>query len=202
MTLITIKKKVPAVANITTAPFNDTDTLTTIADRIKDRNGQYAIETGKDLLAAKAIVEHGSFGAWLQENFGWSISTAQNYMNATKLAAENATVGKMKPAAIIALAAPNVPETVKAEVLADLDTGKIPTPKEVKAKIADAKAASASNAHVGKAKAETAEQPPDDSKLIAHLQAVGLDRAIAAFNAAFPTADLSLDPDVQATEVA
>lgn len=114
--------------------------LAAIVKRINERNSAYAIETGKDLLKAKAMLKHGEFGPWLKSNFGWSAKTAQNYMNAARLAEKNEKVALLKPAAAMALAAPSTPEAVKAEVLADLDAGNIATLEEVRAKIRAAKA--------------------------------------------------------------
>ena len=118
---------------------NNLKKLATLVQRIKSRNDAYAIDTGKDLLQAKAMLKHGEFGPWLKANFGWSTSTAGNYMNAAKLAEQAPAVAKLKPAAVVALAAPSTPDVVKSEVIADLEKGNVPTPKEIKAKIAAAK---------------------------------------------------------------
>lgn len=114
--------------------------LAAIVKRINDRNSTYAIETGNDLLEAKTMLKHGEFGPWLKSNFGWSAKTAQNYMNAAKLAEKNEKVSLLKPTAVITLAAPSTPEAVKTEVLADLDAGNVATLKEIRAKITAVKA--------------------------------------------------------------
>jgi hypothetical protein len=41
---------------------------------------EHAIEAGKHLRAAKAELPHGSWLAWLSENFGGSQPTASRYM--------------------------------------------------------------------------------------------------------------------------
>jgi hypothetical protein len=183
MTKITLKK--PATAK---QPAND-KRLAAIVSRIKARNDSYAVETGRDLLKAKAMLKHGEIGPWLKSHFGWSAKTAQNYMNAAKLAEKNENVSHLKPSAAMALAAPGTPETVKSEVLADLDAGKVPTPKEVKAKIAAAKPAKV--APVTKAtKAKLAIVPAD---LVERLQKVGLDVAAAAMDEAFPGVRMTIE---------
>ena len=115
------------------------DPLAAIVIRIKARNSDYAVETGNDLIAAKALVGHGQWGQWLKENFDWSKSSAHSYMKMAKEVAKNPEFGDLKPASIAALTAKNVPEAVKSEVIADLQAGKKPSLKEVKAKIAAAK---------------------------------------------------------------
>jgi hypothetical protein len=69
--------------------------LSTLAIAINQANRQaqesaekavtYAIECGKSLIAAKALVNHGAWTAWLKTNCHVSQRSAQNYM---KLAAE------------------------------------------------------------------------------------------------------------------
>lgn len=132
--------KLPSKTAKAAPAANSAKALIVIRDRIKSRNDKYQLETGRDLLDAKAILPHGQFGPWVKENFGWSTSTVNNFMNAAKLVDELPKMGDLKPSAIMALAAPSTPETVKSEVLADLDAGKKPTVTEVKAKIAVAKA--------------------------------------------------------------
>ncbi len=171
------------------------DALKAIRDRIKSRNKNYRIETGRDLIEAKAILPHGEFGAWLQENFNWSESTAQNFMNAARLVDKSPVVAMLAPSAVIALAAPNTPEAVKSEVVAGLFAGKVPTLKEIKAKIAEARAPkpqSIKNAASSSVRTlpinDTAKRASDSVRqdLIAHLRAAGLDAARTAFESAFP----------------
>jgi len=52
-------------------------------NRIRKLTGDTArnlIEIGKHLTIAKAELPHGDFSAWVQDNFGWTIRTAQNLM--------------------------------------------------------------------------------------------------------------------------
>ena len=162
--------------------------LATIVQRIKSRNDTYAIDTGKDLLQAKAMLKHGEFGPWLKENFGWTAKTAQNYMNAANLAEKHPAVAKLKPAAVAALAAPSTPDVVKSEVIADLEKGNVPTPKEIKAKIAAAKPVKAGEKLPDPATDLKAYSMAFEAKynLVEYLKAAGLEAAIAAMEAAFP----------------
>jgi Protein of unknown function (DUF3102) len=51
---------------------------------------------GALLIEAKARVLHGEWLPWLQQHFGRSVSTAENYMNAARLIAKFPTVGNLK----------------------------------------------------------------------------------------------------------
>ncbi|MCP4560323.1 MAG: DUF3102 domain-containing protein [Bosea sp.] len=119
---------------------NSAKVLGDIVKSINGRTKDHYIETGRDLIRASDILEHGKLGPWLKENFGWSPSTARNYINSAKLVDENANIADLQPSAVMALAAPSVPEAVKAEIFADLGAGKKATVAEIKAKIKAAKA--------------------------------------------------------------
>lgn len=69
------------------------------------REATNIIAIGDLLLEVQAQVEHGSWLPWLAENFDKSISTAENYMNAARLAAEFPMVGnlKLRPSALYLL---------------------------------------------------------------------------------------------------
>lgn len=185
------------------------DPLAAIVSRIKARNSGYAVETGKDLIEAKALVPHGKWGQWLKENFNWSERSAQNYMNATKAVAKNAEFADLKPASIVALTAKNVPEAVKSEVIADLQAGKKPSLKEVKAKItaAQSKAEPKAAPKLSVVPQSVKEPVPDHvpevkptlSMTVAQtadaLKALGYREAKKAFNEAFPAAIIAKDED-------
>jgi hypothetical protein len=72
-------------------------------------------EIGRELIAAKAKVAHGKWLPWLDAEFGWSDSTAQNYMN---VARKFPIVGNLAGLAIdatalYALSAPDVPQSIR-----------------------------------------------------------------------------------------
>jgi hypothetical protein len=70
------------------------------------------IAIGNLLIEAKEQIEHGSWLPWLEENFGSSDSTAENYMAAAKFAAKFPTVAnlKLRPTALYWLGI-NYPDT-------------------------------------------------------------------------------------------
>src|SRR5271166_2067409 len=54
------------------------------------------IEIGRLLLEVKEQAGHGGWLPWLKAKFPHSVSTAENYMNAAKLAGKFPTVGNLK----------------------------------------------------------------------------------------------------------
>ena len=63
------------------------------------------VAIGRLLIEARAKLEHGEWLPWLAENFGSSISTADNYMVAARFAAKFPTVAnlKLRPSALYML---------------------------------------------------------------------------------------------------
>lgn len=163
---------------------NSDKVLGDIVKSISGRTSTHYVETGSDLIRASEILPHGKLGPWLKENFGWSPSTARNYMNATKLVDKNAKVAELQPSAVMALSAPSVPASAIAEVLADLDAGRRPTVSEVKAKIASAKPPKAANAPAP-APVQAAAQKSSYQSLVDLLKEVGVEVARDALKEAF-----------------
>jgi hypothetical protein len=112
------------------------------AGRIKDRLRTSTQEIGRELLAIKAKLPHGTFSAWVTAEFGISDRMSQNYMNCAKfLVRKSETVSLLPPSALYALSAPTAaPEVVKA-VLADVDAGVPLTAMMIRDKLAVAAAA-------------------------------------------------------------
>lgn len=166
------------MATITLKKLTSMKRLAILPQCIKARNDVYAIDTGKDLLRGKKLLARGNFGPWLKKSFGWSPSTANNYMNAAKLAGEHPAVANLMSAAMIALAAPSTPDVVKSEVIADLEKGT----KQLAEKI------------------DAAVQAVTDLDLVKRLKVIGIDATIAMVEAGFPGANLMLSLDQIATE--
>lgn len=67
--------------------------------------GEGIIEIGRDLLAVKASLPHGSFLPWIEAEFGMSERSARNFMNVgERFAGKSATVADLPPTALYALA--------------------------------------------------------------------------------------------------
>lgn len=163
---------------------NSAKVLGELVKSINGRTKTHYIETGRDLIRASDILEHGKLGPWLKENFGWSRSTARNYINAAKLVDENANIANLQPSAVMALSAPSVPESVKTEILAHLGAGKKPTVADIKAKIKAAKAPKPAKAPAP-APVSATERKSSYQSLVALLKEVGVQVARDAVKEAF-----------------
>lgn len=163
---------------------NSAKVLGEIVKSINGRTKSHYIETGRDLIRATDILEHGKLGPWLKENFGWSRSTARNYINAAKLVDENANIANLQPSAVMALSAPSVPESVKMEILAELGAGKKPTVAEIKVKIKAAKSPKPAKAPAP-APVPVTEPKSSYQSLVALLKEVGVQVAKDALKEAF-----------------
>jgi hypothetical protein len=83
-------------------PKRDIEVITGELQTALKREATDVIAIGDLLLEAKEQLKHGKWLPWLKSNFGSSDSTAQNYMNAARLAIKYPTVGnlKLKPTAL------------------------------------------------------------------------------------------------------
>ncbi|KKX56358.1 DUF3102 domain-containing protein [Brevibacillus borstelensis] len=62
-----------------------------------------AIEIGKRLNEAKALVSHGEWGAWLEANVHYSYSTANNFMRIAEEYKDSQTLGNLSYSQAVAL---------------------------------------------------------------------------------------------------
>jgi hypothetical protein len=115
------------------------DELAVIVDRIRARIRRTTtdiIATGNDLLTVKAKLEHGEFLTWIDREFQMTDRTARNFMQAAKWAADKSEmVSVLPPATIYKLASPSTPETIKAEVVADLKAARVVDHRAVERRI-------------------------------------------------------------------
>ena len=118
-----------------------TDEFTIIANRIRARIRRTTvdiIETGNDLIAVKSRLDHGEFIVWIDREFQMTDRTARNYMLAAEWAADKSEiVFVLPPTTIYKLSAPSTPETIKAEVVADLKAGRPVDHRAIEAEIGD-----------------------------------------------------------------
>lgn len=72
---------------------------------VMKREAADIIAIGDLLIEAQAQLEHGEWLPWLKDNFGSSTTTAENYMNAARLAARIPNVAnlKLRPTALYLL---------------------------------------------------------------------------------------------------
>jgi hypothetical protein len=100
------------------------------------------VEIGQILTAVKAAVGHGGFLAWLDEEFGWSKRTAQNFMNVYGCF-KSATVAHLDIdfRALYLLAAPSTPALVREQALEQATNGHRVTMPELRRMIDKERAA-------------------------------------------------------------
>jgi Protein of unknown function (DUF3102) len=135
---------------IIAAPFDysvlDTDiayNLRRQAHRIRKRIGkatQDLIDIGRDLLAAKQLLEHGEFIKWVEAEVGIARRTAQAYMAIAKLAEDKgAAIALLPPTTVHRLAAKSAPPEVVREVLAKAQSGDVLPDRMVSEMISEAR---------------------------------------------------------------
>jgi hypothetical protein len=98
-----------------------TEILQSTALRIRDRMKASIIDTGRDLLSIKNMIEPRTFGQWLEVEFGMTVRTAQNYMAAAELVAEYETVSHLPTTTLYRLA--SAPDAVRVAMVERLDKG-------------------------------------------------------------------------------
>jgi hypothetical protein len=89
-----------------------------------------AADIGADLVKVKDRLPHGTFGGWCRSELGIEPRTAQNYMNAARLLGSlppeaRETISLLPPATIYALAAPGLPDDIRAGVLTKVVAGEM-----------------------------------------------------------------------------
>lgn len=141
------------------------DETRAIAARIRERLDRSIIETGRDLLAAKAMLEHGMFGQWISAEFGWTDRTARNFMSAAQLADSKSEIISVLPAAAIyKLAAPSTPEEVKDRIISRLEAGERLSAREVSDTVAEARRQVSREKAATKASARRRRNPAADAR--------------------------------------
>ena len=121
------------------------DDARAVAQRVRAghvRTMQTILEMGRELSGLKVRLGHGSFGRWLEAEFGAVARTAQNYMSAAeRFGSTPELISLLPPATVYALAAPSTPEPVRTEVVRRLAQGERLLPAEVGAMVRAGRAA-------------------------------------------------------------
>ena len=100
------------------------DAARSAAERIRARTSAAILDTGRDLIGIKTVLDHGQFERWLRAEFGMTPRTAQNYMRAATLVADKSETVSYLPAATVYEIARS-PAAVQDQVLAGLASGEI-----------------------------------------------------------------------------
>lgn len=84
---------------------------------VTERTLNTIIEIGKDLIAVKESLPHGSFLPWIEAEFGMSDQTARRFMDVGRVyGTKSNIVLDLTPTALYELAAPKTPLEVREEV--------------------------------------------------------------------------------------
>lgn len=127
------------------------------------RATQDIIDIGSKLIDIKAKLGHGSFGVWLDAEFGWAERTARNFM-AVATTFKSATVADLNigAKALYMLAAPSTPEEARDEAIERAQNGEVITHATAKTIVAQ---------HKGAPPVKPAPQPEPSSLAKAYQQA-------------------------------
>jgi hypothetical protein len=128
------KNKKPATAGKIAATNMKRD-LAAIAGDIHALERRNVFEIGGLLIEAKSACEHGAWMQWLEDEFSWSDSTANNYVSAFHLKTKFPTVGNLK-----------IPSRTLYDLADDLDDADLPTLIEALEEASKAKSISVDDA--------------------------------------------------------
>jgi len=100
--------------------------LITLEGRVRERLRRTAediLAIGEDLIRAKALVGHGSFGAWLDAEFSLSRRNAEQFMAAARrFRGKSEAISHLPAGAVLELSAPSVPDELVERVI----SGEVP----------------------------------------------------------------------------
>jgi hypothetical protein len=102
--------------------------------RIRRQAGISIIHIGKDLIAAKHYLNHGTFLNWVEAEVGIPARTAQAYMHVAEWAShKSATVALLPPSILYVLSSSSAPEECVDHILRRFESGEhitLPTVRE------------------------------------------------------------------------
>src|SRR4051794_3259018 len=111
----------------TALPQGTADALRQSVAAIKSIQRGAVSDVGGHLTAAREILEHGMFSAWVEAEFRMTVRSAERYMLAANfLAGKPDTVSLLPLSVIFALSAPTAPLSVVDEVVIAAERGMIP----------------------------------------------------------------------------
>lgn len=95
------------------------------------------VQIGEELISVKARLGHGRFQLWIASEFGWSYTTAYNFMNVNRTF-KSSTVEDLKIdcRALYLIAAPSTPEPIRHEIIDRAKAGEHITLPIVEAELA------------------------------------------------------------------
>jgi Protein of unknown function (DUF3102) len=132
--------------NEVSAPFDYSTFDADVADQMRDHANRICkiqrasvLEVGRELTAAKELVEHRCFARWLRTACQMHIRTAERAMLAAKLVEKNDNLSYLAPDGLLALASRSAPEPVVSRIIGEIAAGVRPSAAEIKRRIAEDK---------------------------------------------------------------
>lgn len=111
-----------------------------VVERYRDRQTAYVIDTGRDLLAIKAQLDHGLFLEWVQAEMRMTPRSAQRAMTAAEtLGTKSDTVSYLPPSVLYALSAPSTPAPVRERIVERIEAGEVLSPRQVEGLVYEAR---------------------------------------------------------------
>ncbi len=124
---------------------------------LRKRVGEDINEIGQRLVECKRLLGHGNWLPWLQQQFGWSVATAERFIAVHKrLGAKivNLTNLNIGVSSLYLLAAPSTPEDARIEVIERIGDGEPLTNAQVEEIVAEHKKPTRSPSRPPKSKAK------------------------------------------------
>src|SRR5262245_55013987 len=82
------------------------------------------VTIGQKLIAVKARLQHGEWGAWLRAEFDWDERTARRFMSVGEcFKTDNLSDLDIAPSALYLLASPSTPEDIRQSILEEARAG-------------------------------------------------------------------------------
>jgi hypothetical protein len=124
--LLSLDNARPAATGFDYAQLDDAaaNQAKAVVERYRERVKAYVIDTGRDLLAVKARLEHGLFLEWVQAEMRMTPRSAQRAMTAAEaLGTKSDTVSYLPPSILYALSAPSTPAPVRDGIVERIEAG-------------------------------------------------------------------------------
>jgi hypothetical protein len=100
---------------------DDAAELSALAGQVRERLGRTSADIlaiGADLIRAKTLLGHGSFGAWLDREFSLTQRSAEQFMSAARrFGGKSEVVSHLLAGATLELSAPRIPDELGERVL-------------------------------------------------------------------------------------
>jgi hypothetical protein len=106
------------------------------AARVQQLHRAAVIEVGRELIAIKDRLEHGQFVKWVTRECQMPIRGAQRAMHAAEMVTKNDNLSYLPTEALVALGGKSAPQSVKTQILAEIENGRRPTGAEIKQRLA------------------------------------------------------------------